>query len=397
MAASLGLALYNLRPRRDGGLAPPRRPRPAGRLVWLHAPVADMVPPMQALSRRLVEEDGIAVLMTGPDSLTARPGEVTDAPPADTGAEARAFLDHWRPEAAVVFDGELRPALMHEAALRRLPLIVAEGRQPYLLRDRDGWYPGLVRSTLAGVRSVAAVDDEAARAFRKAGAPPSVVAVAGPMERDAAPPPVNEAERAGYGRILSTRPVWLAAGVTPGEEAAVLAAHRTALRYSHRLLLILVAVDIAQLSGLAQACAAEGWQVASRATDDEPDPECQVWLAAGPADDGLWLRLSPVTFLGGSLAGAGPSRDPMAVAALGSAILHGPATGAQSATLARLGAARATRTVARPAELGDALTDLLSPDRAARLAQAAWTVITDGHDATARVLADLRDILDGVG
>jgi 3-deoxy-D-manno-octulosonic-acid transferase len=395
MAASLGLALYNLRPRRDAGVVAPRAPRPAGRLVWLHAPVDDAIPPMLALSRRLMTEDGIGVVLTGARDLARRPGEVTDNVPPDTIPDARAFLDHWRPEAAVLFDGELRPALLSEAYERRIPVIMAEGSAPYLLRDREGWYPGLVRSTLSRLHAVAAVDEDAARAFRKAGAAPSVVAVTGRMEHDASPPAVNVAEHAGYARILTTRPVWAALGVPRGEEAAVIAAHRTALRYSHRLLMILVADDLAQLHTLAESCAAEGWTVAARATDDEPDSECQVWLAAGNDDDGLWLRLAPVCYLGGSLSGQGPSRDPLAAAALGSAILTGPTGGRHAARLARLTAARAARTVARPTELGDTLTDLLSPDRAARLAQAAWVAITDGHDATGQVLAHVRDILDG--
>jgi 3-deoxy-D-manno-octulosonic-acid transferase len=46
-------------------------------------------------------------------------------------------------------------------------------------------------------------------------------------------------------------------------------------------------------------------------------------------------------------------------------------------------------------DLTDALGDLLAPDRAARLAQAAWTVVSDGAEATEALLARLRRALEG--
>ena len=48
-------------------------------------------------------------------------------------------------------------------------------------------------------------------------------------------------------------------------------------------------------------------------------------------------------------------------------------------------------------DLAEALGDLLSPDRAARLAQAAWAVASDGAEVTERVLALIRRIMDGEG
>ena len=55
MPASLGLTLYNLG-QRPAAAEPSTRPaRPAGRLVWLHAPGEGLVSPVRALARRLVE------------------------------------------------------------------------------------------------------------------------------------------------------------------------------------------------------------------------------------------------------------------------------------------------------------------------------------------------------
>lgn len=395
MGSSLGLTLYNLGQRREPGEGASRPARPAGRLLWLHAPGEGLVSPMRALARRLVEEDGLPVLLTAPVAMEPLPGVILQPPPVDSPVDARAFLDHWHPEIALFAGGQLRPAVMHEAGERRIPMLLVNAKAPAFLRERDGWYPGLMRSALARFRAILAVDEPAARAFRKGGAALSAVAVTGRMEEEAIVLPGLEAERTALARLLAARPVWFAAGVTEAEEDAVLHAHRKALQHSHRLLLILMSKDPARAALLAARFEAEGWAVAQRAQDEEPEPEVEVFIADNPAEYGLWYRLAPVTFLGGSLFGKGPTRNPMEAAALGSAILHGPRTGTAGPVFARLGAARATRAVASANDLADALGDLLAPDRAARLAQSAWGVASDGAEVTEGILLRLRAIMDG--
>ncbi|PLL14674.1 3-deoxy-D-manno-octulosonic acid transferase [Tabrizicola sp. TH137] len=396
MAYSLGLTLYNLANRRDAGQSSDRPPRPAGRLVWLHAPGAEAARSMLELGRRLAEEDGVQVLLTCAEALPKRKSILIQPPPSDTPQEARAFLDHWRPEVAIFSEGEIRPALVHEAIERKLPMMMVAGRNPIFLKERDGWYPGLMRGLLAEFRAVLTVDEPSARAFRKAGATLSAVEVMGKLEEESAALPCLEAERDALARQFATRPVWLAAALPEAEETAVIAAHRAALRLAHRLLLIVVTQDPQRSLPLAQRMEKEeGWTVALRAEEQEPDSETEVYIADSDREFGLWYRLAPVTYLGGSLAGDGCIRDPLEPAALGSAILYGPRPGPYGSIFGRLGAARAARAVGSPVDLAEALGDLLSPDRAARLAQAAWAVASDGAEVTERILEKIRRLMDG--
>ncbi len=264
-----------------------------------------------------------------------------------------------------------------------------------LPRDRDGWFPGLMRSALAGFRHIGALDETAARAFRKAGAPLSVVAVTGRMEEESAALPCLEAERAALARLFAARPVWFATSLPVEEEAAVLQAHRTGLQQAHRLLLILMPDDPTRAEAMAERIeASEGWAVALRSRDEEPNPETEVFIVDNPAEYGLWYRLSPVSFLGGSLLGSGALRDPQEAAALGSAILHGPRHGRFGPFFARLAAARAARPVSRPEVLGEALGEVLALERTARLAQSAWTVATDGAEVTESTIDRIRNLMD---
>lgn len=397
MSYSFGLTLYTLGSGRAVVAGPAWPARPRGRLVWLHAPQSGIAGPLLALARRLVEEDGLPVLLTMPDPVAnPPPGVCVVAPPADTIPDAQAFLTHWQPEIIILSDGEVRPALMHEAAQRKLPVLMVNARTPHLPPGRAGWYPGLIRTSLAGLHRCLVLDDQAARSFRKAGAVADRIEPAGRMEEESAVLPYVESDRAALAQTLASRPIWLAACVPEAEEATVIAAHREALRLSHRLLLILVPQDPQRAAALAETLETqEGWSVVRRGTGDDPNAETEVYLPDDATEFGLWYRLAPVTYLGGSLLGTGCGRNPLEPAALGSAILHGPRPGSHGAMLDRLGAARAARKVGSGAELVQALGDLLSPDRAARQAQAAWEVASEGANVTLRIVTLIRNILEG--
>ncbi len=195
--------------------------------------------------------------------------------------------------------------------------------------------------------------------------------------------------------LVAARPVWFAAAVPAAERELVLAAHRGAQRLAHRLLLILLPDPPAEAAALAAALEVAGWTVALRSDDQEPEPETEIYVVDSPAEIGLWYRLASIAFLGGSLAGQGAVRNPHEAAALGSAILYGPRAGAYAEMLGRLGAARGARAVASAKDLEEAVSDLLSPDRAARLAHAAWTVSTARAEVTEAVLARLRELVAG--
>ncbi|MDB5658638.1 MAG: 3-deoxy-D-manno-octulosonic acid transferase [Cypionkella sp.] len=394
MVISLGRTLYNLTGRRAAGIAKAWPARPPGDLIWLHASEIGCSRGLRQLALRLVEELGVTVLLTCPEEVPLTNGMLLQPPPLDTPAEAKAFLSHWAPALAIMSEGELRPALLFEAEARHLSVIMVDARAPFLPKERDGWYPGLMRAALQSIAQVLAVDETAARAFRRAGA--AEVAVAGRMEEPSTALSYHEPERAMLAGLLATRPVWLATDVPAAEEAAVIGAHRSALRLAHRLLLILVPQDPARAEVLAaQMEASEGWTVAQRSLDQEPHTETEVYIPDSTAEYGLWYRLAPVTYMGGSLLGEGCARNPMEAAALGSAIVYGPRPGDYGLAFGRLGAAQAARAVGSPSDLGDALSDLLAPDRAARLAHAAWALASDGVEVTDRVVEFARRVLDG--
>ncbi len=395
MTPSLSLGLYLLFA--AGGPAPAvRRPdRPAGPLIWLHAASPDQADAVTQIARRIARAGGpVQLLLTfgfpsESNGLDLPPTTLTDAAPVDRRRAVQDFLVHWRPDAALIAGTRFPPALVAEIHAAGVPLYGvfsggASGRLPY-----SPWKRSLLGAVVARFTEVLVPDETmAARLAALAGPGPQVEA-GGPVEDVTDPLPATEAEREALATLLRARPVWLAMSVPEDELQAVIAAHTLAMRHAHRMLLICVPRDIGATDRFNTAFAAEGWEVAQRARDEEPLAEVQVLIADGETELGLWYRLAPVTFMGGTLGNSGAGRSPMEPAALGSAVVCGPNPGPHTAAYGRLAAARASRLVRDSAALAAAVADLIAPDRAAQLAHNAWTASSGGAEVADRIARSL--------
>lgn len=371
-------------------LGQPGLRRPEGQLVWLHLTVPEDAAPAIDLARRLGEILPKAALLVTSD--TPLPGNGLPAPilhqyvPFEASAPVAGFLDHWRPDVCLWVGAGIRPALIHSAAEAGCRMMMVDARgAPAELPGVAGWR-GLCRSTLGLFETVLATDGASGAALAEAGVRRTALEISGPLAEDAAPLPCNPRERDAIAETLNSRPVWLCVGVTEAEEGSVVSAHRSAARLAHRLMLILSPANPARGPILAQKLAIAGLSVALRSSDGEPEAGTDVLIADSEGDLGLLYRLAPITFLGGTLDPAGGGgRSPLEPAALGSAILHGPHVGPHEAAYARFRAAKAARRVTTVAELGAALSELLSPDRAAAMAHAAWAVSTESAETVERI------------
>lgn len=360
--------------------------RPEGQLIWFHLAAPAHRAAAEELIRRLrYERRGTGTLMTGSDN------DLDDAPRSE--AAATRFLDHWQPDMIVLVGGELLPAVIDAAHWRGIPVVVIDAAHP-VPRGGWRWWPGVSRALARRVTRVLTQDSATLRAWRRMGAQAGQAEISGRMEEGHSALPCTEAERDELARLLRARPVWLAMALPEGEEAAALAAHREALSLRHRLLMVIVPENPGGGADLARRLEQDGWDVAVRSRDEEPSEADQIYIADTEGELGLWYRLAPVTYFGGTLSGKDTARHPYEAAALGSAILHGPKTGVLTPAYARLGKAGAARVLRGVAEFGVALSELLAPDRAAQMAHNAWEITSSGAEVTDRVVQLLLDTLD---
>lgn len=382
--------------------APPP-PRPDAELVWYHATTAAHAEMAPQLAGRLARaRPGLWVLLTGtPETLAdaGQPDGVILCPmDGDDGAAGRQFLAHWRPDLCIWTAGALKPALLAAASRQGIPLILVDADEAQL--PAAGWrfMPSVTRAALRRFRLIMARTPQTEAVLRRRmRLGDAAITVTGPLQVASRPLPYNRSDREELAGLLRARPVWLAAHLHPGEAAIVLEANAGIARASHRTLLVMAPERPEQSGPFHDALRASGLRYLTWSEGALPDEATQVVLADTPGELGLWYRVAPISFLGGSLVPGVGGSDPNEPAAHGSAILYGPDIRAHLATYARFAEAGAARIVRDAPTLAAAVQRLIPPDQAAAMAHAAWDVATQSALVMDRLVDAVQGALDAPG
>lgn len=362
----------------------------------MHASSSHQAGPVAAIAKELSHLRGepVHALFTTPDPAPLIPSVaevvIHQLAPGETPGSLTRFFDHWQPDLGIMLGFPDRPNLIKEAAARDILMYLATPERGTMTDVRRLAYtPGDILSQFkTGFAASTAEADVLTRHLEGA---PLGIEVLGPLSDTTHALPCNDAECDALAAQLANRPIWLAAGITRAEIDLIERAHRKAFSAAHRLMLILVPYDIAAAKQITKELESKGWSTALRSTAGRLDLDTQVLIADVADEMGLWYRLAPTTFVGGTFDPDGPVGDPFDPAALGSAVLHGPETGPTPARFKRLTEANASLLVRDEKELGLAVQSLLAPDKAAALAQAGWATTTESAQVIERMV-ELMDI-----
>jgi len=311
----------------------------------------------------------------------------------DGGTGARQFLSQWSPDICVWAGLPLIPGLIHKADARDIPLILADISREGAATLRGLWRGG-PRSALALFDPILTTNAEAADTVRRLIRKDGVVEAISPLTVSVTPPPCDEEEFESLTGQLAGRPVWLASGAEQSEFATIVAAHRSAARLSHRLLLVAHVAHPEQARLMLETMQSSGLRAALWDPFSGIEDNVQALVCDDADMLGLWYRAAPVTYFGGSLTPLTGGQCPLAAAALGSAVLHGPHVRNHGASYVRLEQVGAAQTVRNAEELSAAVMRLSAPDAAAAMALAGWTVATEGAGLADRIVDLVQAKLD---
>jgi 3-deoxy-D-manno-octulosonic-acid transferase len=401
MARSLGLSAYRALARRGEVRLPVfEQQRPDGELLWIHCAEAEAYLALVDLAQRqIASRPGLWVLI----STASPPRDLAQERPAaiivceicdDHPASVAAFLDHWAPDCCVWSWGGLRPNLILATAARGCALYLINADTAGFDGRRDRWLPDVARNLLPLFSAVMARTPAAGRRLLQLGLEKEDVEITTALQAGGQALPCNETDLADLAATCVGRAIWFANGVHEEELRTVLAAHRQALRLSHRLLLILRPGGTLTAGAAFQEARTQDFRVLNWDDGNYPDDTTQILITEDARDTGLFYRVAPVSFLGGSLVAGRGGVDPLEAAALGSAVLYGPRVGRHLQSYSRLASAGAARIINDSAALGMAVSRLVAPDQAALMAHAGWDVVSEGAALTDRITDLVQDTLD---
>jgi 3-deoxy-D-manno-octulosonic-acid transferase len=343
--------------------------RPPGRLVWVHAASVGETNAVIPLVERLVGS-GLAVVFTTVTVTAAEiaaqrlpAGALHQFAPVDAPPLVGRFLDHWRPEIALFVESELWPTTIARLSAAGIPQILVNARLSE--RSYRGWqrFQSIARTVFGRISLCLAQTRQDAERYEALGAPR--VVVTGNLKFDAPAPDVDRKNLEEFRQSVAERPVWVAASTHPGEETIIAEVHSALREQFPKLLTIVVPRHPDRGNDIRAEMAPSGLTIAQR-TRAEPVVEAtDVYLADTFGELGLFYRVAPIAFLGGSLVPHG-GQNPIEPARLSCAVLHGPHVYNFAEIFAAIDAAAPSSRVTGGASLATALGGLLGDSAAAR-------------------------------
>ena len=301
--------------------------RPSGPLVWVHgASVGELVSVIPLIER--ISEKGLAVLCTSGTVTSANlaeqrlpKGVIHQFVMLDTPRFVKRFFDHWQPDLALFVESDLWPNLIMTSAERGVPLILINGRVSERSFNRWRRVPATIAALLRRFDLCLAQSTAHAERYRELGAPRIVTT--GNVKLDVPEPPADPGRLAELRAAIGERTVLAGASTHAGEEETLLEAHRRLRRAFPRLLTIIAPRHPERGAAILDIAKAAGLAAALRSRGELPGGDTEVYVADTLGELGLIYRLTPIVFVGGSLASHG-GQNPIEPIKLGAAILHGP-------------------------------------------------------------------------
>ena len=301
--------------------------RPAGPLIWAHgASVGEMlavIPLVEGLRERnfnvLVTSGTVTSARLAEERLPA--GAIHQFAPLDAPSFTQRFLDHWRPNLALLAESDLWPNMIMASTRKGIPLILVNGRLSERSFTRWRYAPATIGALLSSFDLCLAQSEADAERYGELGAPR--LSVTGNLKLDVPAPPVDASKLAAMRLAVRERPMIAAASTHAGEEAVIIDAHRRLRQSFPGLLTIIAPRHPERGQGVLEIATAAGLNAVARSQGHLPDRGTDVYVADTMGELGLIYRLAPIVFMGGSLVRHG-GQNPIEAAKLGAAILHGP-------------------------------------------------------------------------
>jgi 3-deoxy-D-manno-octulosonic-acid transferase len=371
--------------------------RPNGPLVWIHGASVGEVLAAAALIEKL-RELNLRILLTSGTVTSAAivakrfpPDIIHQYVPYDSPRYVARFLDHWRPSLALFIESDLWPNLILSSAARRLPMVLINGRMSH--RSFPRWRRlNATISALLGRFDICMAQSQAdAERFSALGS--RNVITTGNLKLDVPAPPADAAKLERLMSVTRGRPIIVAASTHPGEEDMLVDAHRALAGLFPSLLSVVVPRHPDRGAAIARIVGATGLRVGLRSHEELPTAATDIYVADTMGELGLFYRLAPIVFMGGSLVPHG-GQNPIEAVKLGASVVHGPHVFNFADVYEALDKAGGARVADTPEALIKQLGRLLADPAAREISVAASTrVVEQLGGALERTLAALEPYL----
>lgn len=301
------------------------RPRPAGKLVWLHAAsVGESGVALQIAAAMEARDPSLSFLITtgtrtSAELVAKRASARTRHiyAPVDRPDAVKRFLSHWRPDLGIFVESEVWPNLILEAQSMRIPLALVNARMsPETLARWQSW-PQAAKRVFGAFAVALAADNRTADALAAMRNEPAQAL--GNLKLTAPAPRFDTLMRSLLTAHLRERKLWLAASTHEGEEEILLSAHAE-LRQHYPDALLIIAPRHPDRGAAIAALA----QNAPRRSLEQTFDDAPVYVADTLGELGLFYSVAHAAFIAGSLKPQLKGHNPIEPVKLDTPVIAGP-------------------------------------------------------------------------
>ncbi|MFC7291092.1 3-deoxy-D-manno-octulosonic acid transferase [Hirschia litorea] len=280
--------------------------RPTGKLIWMHgASVGETAMLLSILKYLKSSHPDLTALitsqtLTSADMIAAKAGPniIHQMAPIDGPRAVSRFLEHWKPNAAILAEGEIWPNLILAAYEKQIPLNLINARMT--VKSLTSWNKrrSAARKLFNSFDFIGAADTPTAKGIANLlGRAPNTV---GNLKRAVDAPTCDPQELAKWQESLDGRDCFLAASTHEGEEDLAIAAFKQIQQTSPNALLILAPRHPERANAIGRLLDAEGLKYQQRSNDTQIGCAAPILLADTIGEMGLWMTLCKAVYLGGA-------------------------------------------------------------------------------------------------
>ncbi len=368
--------------------------------IWIHAVSVGEVIAVSPLIKRLKQQSPQQTILittttsTGAEQAGKLGGLIEHRyMPLDFSFTIKAFLKAVQPAQLLIMETELWPNTLHTVAQAGVPITIINARLSQRSANRYAKVPYLFKLLSKNISRVICQHQDDAQRFVNLGIAQDKIAISGSIKFDIdITAQIKDAGKTLRAELGIKRPIWIAASTHQGEDKQVLAAHKTILKSSPEVLLILVPRHPERFNDVFSLCQELDLQVVRRSLKQQVTASTQVYLADTMGEMLLLLGSADLCFMGGSLIGEKVGgHNLLEPAALGKASLIGPSYFNFTDITRQLSSAKATTIINNADELASEVITLFNDrEQLSRQGQAALKVIQQNQGAIDNTLAQLN-------
>ena len=383
------------------GISKIPRPQNIKRLYWLHGVSVGESVSSLVLGIALLKADPNSHILITSNTLTSQHmlrNRLKDlgienkisiqTQPYDKSKWVKSFLNHWKPDVAVMMESEVWPNLVALSAEQGIPVLMASAQiSDKSLKKWDGFGRHLAHVVFQSFSMIITIDQDQADRFSKL-VPDQKITVGGSMKAAAPQLPVNGEMVDEIIKGAAGRTIILLASSHETEEVLFVDAFE-AINQSGAYLGIIAPRHINRTGIIEGLLNDANITHSKRSSGKFPDQKTKIWIADAMGEMGSLVKAADLIVLGGGFAKLG-GHNPMEMAALGKGVISGPNVFKNTKIFKTLSDKRGCIFVETASALADTLTSLnTSTTQLNGLnhgAVLAYNQLTDAADQTAHLV-----------